>query len=299
MPSSARTPPPDLRPLYHGPLADFVAARDALARRLRQGGDPRAAEVRVLRKPPLSAWAINQLFAREPQAMAALADAGERARRLQETAARRGDGQALRDLLRDIRAQAGRLTQRAAEILAAAAGKAPGEAIVERLRGSLDALAFDPATAPVTARGWLDDDLPPPGFEIMAPLQLAAAGPAPRGAQATRVPADRGSRAAPVAHLDDRRRAIAERRERERRERLERLRAELARAESETDERQAAAERATAAADEAARELEAARKRAAEAEARAEEARRRAADAQESLDRARAALAREDDAPAP
>ena len=53
----------ELRALYQGPLADFVGARKALAKRLRQAGDPRHAEVAELRKPGLSAWAVNRLFA--------------------------------------------------------------------------------------------------------------------------------------------------------------------------------------------------------------------------------------------
>ncbi|HEX6203898.1 MAG TPA: hypothetical protein VF100_12910 [Thermoanaerobaculia bacterium] len=285
---------PDLRPLYHGPLADFVAARAALARQLRQAGDPRAAEVRTLRKPSLSAWAVNQLFAHEAGDMAALIDAGERTRRAQQAAAEGGDARPLRDLVADLRARTARLGQRAVEVLTAAGGQAPGEAIAARVRGNLDALAFDPATAEVAARGWLDSDLEPPGFEILAALQVAAAGPRPAGqAKSFRsAAADRAAREpAPVSHFGERRQAIAERKARERRERRERLRAELARAEAEAAERQTAAERAAEAAEEAAGELAAAQARAAEAASRAEDTRRRAVDAQAAVDRAREALA--------
>ena len=44
--------------LYQLPLADFTSARNALAK---QAG-ARAPEVRALQKPPVAAWAINQLF---------------------------------------------------------------------------------------------------------------------------------------------------------------------------------------------------------------------------------------------
>ena len=44
--------------LYQLPLADFTAARNALAK---QAG-ARASEVKALQKPPVAAWAINQLF---------------------------------------------------------------------------------------------------------------------------------------------------------------------------------------------------------------------------------------------
>ena len=44
--------------LYQLPLAEFTSARNALAK---QAGS-RASEVRALQKPPVAAWAINQLF---------------------------------------------------------------------------------------------------------------------------------------------------------------------------------------------------------------------------------------------
>jgi hypothetical protein len=47
--------------LYQLPLDEFTAARNALAKSA--GAD--AARVRVLQKPPVAAWAVNQLFWRE------------------------------------------------------------------------------------------------------------------------------------------------------------------------------------------------------------------------------------------
>ena len=44
--------------LYRLPLAEFVAARNALARR---AGD-RAAAVKGLARPATAAWAVNQLY---------------------------------------------------------------------------------------------------------------------------------------------------------------------------------------------------------------------------------------------
>ena len=44
--------------LYQLPLADFTAARNAL---VKQAG-ARAPEVRGLHKPPVPAWAVNQLL---------------------------------------------------------------------------------------------------------------------------------------------------------------------------------------------------------------------------------------------
>src|SRR5678816_1545408 len=49
--------------LFQLPLSDFIAARKALAARLKQLGHPTEAErVKVLAKPSTSAWAVNQLY---------------------------------------------------------------------------------------------------------------------------------------------------------------------------------------------------------------------------------------------
>jgi hypothetical protein len=314
----------EVRALYHGPFGEFIAARDALAKRLKQTGNARAAEVKQLRKPSLSAWAVDQLFAHEPRAMAAFLGAGERARAAQRRAASGGDPKPLREALATIRGEAPRLTARGVELLAATE-KAPGEAIVERLRTNLEALALDPEAAPVAARGWLDADLDPPGFEVMAALQVAASGgavgkvtrtpsaagprslprgespPATRGGKggeaasgsAARGAAKKADRPLATVHrFDDARSAAAERRERadrdrlerERRARRERLASELARAEREARERQAAADRAEVDAVDADR-------RASEARARAQKARELAAAADAAAAQARKALA--------
>ncbi len=309
----------EVRALYHGAFGEFIAARDALAKRLKQAGDARSAEVKQLRKPSLSAWAVDQLFAHEPRAMAAFVGAGERARAAQRRAASGGDPKPLREALATIRGETPRLTARGVELLAATE-KAPGEAIVERLRTNLEALALDPEAVPVAARGWLDADLDPPGFEVMAALQVAASSRA--AGKATRAPSAAGprslSREAPPAartgksaaagdgaarggakkaerplatvhRLDDARTAAAERRERadrdrlERRARRDRLAAELARAEREARERRTAADRADVDAADADR-------RAAEARARAQKARELAAAAEATVAQARKAL---------
>ena len=48
----------DIDQLYQLPLEEFTSARNTLARTA--GAD--AAEVRKLAKPPLAAWAVNQLY---------------------------------------------------------------------------------------------------------------------------------------------------------------------------------------------------------------------------------------------
>ena len=95
----------ELDRLYALPLAEFVGARNELAKRLRTGGDRQAADtVKALAKPSVTAWAVNALFHNERRrfdellgAAAAVraALAGEGDRRQAEAARRK----ALRELL--------------------------------------------------------------------------------------------------------------------------------------------------------------------------------------------------------
>lgn len=307
----------EIRDLYRGPLGAFTPQRQALAKRLKQARDDREAEVKQLPKPPLSAWAVNQLFAQEPQAMAALVGAGERARAAQRKVVAGGDAAALCQAIESARAEAQRLTERGVEILTAAE-RAPGEAIVERLRADLESLAFNPATAPVAARGWLDGDLEAPGFEVLAGLQLAAAAgrPAPKPPQpaasrsrpaeskpqpaapkpqpaASRQPSPaRPARSATVHQFEEGKRASADRRERaaqaeaERREQIAEAKAALKRAEAAVEERRREAERLERTVEQAADIAAAAEKRAAQVAQRAAEA---AQEATRTAERAEAA----------
>ncbi|HET6506524.1 MAG TPA: hypothetical protein VFG42_07035 [Baekduia sp.] len=63
--------------LYGLPLEEFVAARDALAKEARAGGDrERAAAIKRLAKPTRAAWAVNQLARSHADEVRALVDAG-------------------------------------------------------------------------------------------------------------------------------------------------------------------------------------------------------------------------------
>ncbi|MEO8502383.1 MAG: hypothetical protein ABI609_00655 [Acidobacteriota bacterium] len=267
MPTTATSTLDDeIRALYWGPLSEFTPARQALLKRLTKNGDPRAGEVKALRKPVPSAWGVNQLFAREPRAMAAFTAAIE-------SATGKG-GSVLRDALDAVRAEAGRLTSLALEILSATEG-APGPAVADRLRQNLDALAHDPAHRPLIEREWLDLDLDRPGFEVMAGLQLAAEqGP---GSAATAPTSTK--KANPTAQ------AAAKREAQERQERIERARQELAKI-----EQRARDLRRTA--DEAGESAQSATQAAAVAEQTAEQARRAATEAKRHAEGAAGELTR-------
>ena len=75
----------ELDSLYAAPLDEFVAERDALAKRLRADGDREAADrVKALRKPSAAVWAVNQLARRQQKDYRALLEAGDRLREAQE-----------------------------------------------------------------------------------------------------------------------------------------------------------------------------------------------------------------------
>src|SRR5215831_5857903 len=94
--------------LFKLPLTEFTASRNALAARLKKAGNRDEAErVKALAKPPLSAWAVNQLYWTHTDAFKELIAAGERF----------GKSEDLRALLNARRETISALTRRAAELL--------------------------------------------------------------------------------------------------------------------------------------------------------------------------------------
>lgn len=314
--------------LYGLPLAEFTVEKTALASRLRKAGrKAEADEIARLPKPSRSAWAVNMLFRREAARMAALLAAGEQARAAQRSVVRGAAGGGdLRGAIEEANDLVAELRRRAVGILSED-GKSPGTAIVERVAADLQALAFDPAAAEDAAGGRLVGDLDPPGFEVLAGLQVAAGGKRPalvrktpterapkrssEPARRERAPAGRargtdaaagrreGAERTRREREEAKERVRAEREaEAERRERLKRAQAEIAAAESEAAVRRRSAERAEKSAaeaedraGEARRRAEAAEKSAAEARREAERLRERADAADAAVERARAELA--------
>lgn len=190
----------ELRRLYALPLGQFTPERNALAKRLQKEGDHEGADrIKALPKPSVSAWAVNQLFVREADRMQALLAAGERARKALQHTLTIGDAETLRDALHDQRERRDELRQRAAAILSEDL-RAPGQAILDRVAVNLDALALSPAAAEDAERGWLDQDLEPPGFEVLSGLQFAGRSADRRGLRLVPQPAERkGPAPAPPA----------------------------------------------------------------------------------------------------
>jgi hypothetical protein len=241
----------DLDDLFAAAPADFVGARDALARRLKQAGEREAAaEVAGLRRPTAVAWALNQLSRRERAQVNALLRADEHLRSLMQSAGRAGELRAASEERRTIVRDLARV---AAAILAGGGHKATPTAN-EKIFETLQAVATDPEAREALRRGRLAGDVSPSGFGE----DLMAAAPPAGGDR------DEGARRADERRLRlaEARQAVREREEeatgqRRTAERLARDAAEAerlaSRARKDADRAEAALGRAVQAAEEAKR----------------------------------------------
>jgi hypothetical protein len=153
----------EVRRLYGLPPDRFTAERSALAKRLRNAGDAEtAAMVAALRRPPLSAWAVNQLV-RERTPL--LRDLWKAADRLRKAHGGKGDFRAALDAERQA---LDALVSSAAELLERN-GHAAAAATLQRVRSTLQAAAADRDVRRRIEEGALAEDLEPPGFEALGP----------------------------------------------------------------------------------------------------------------------------------
>jgi hypothetical protein len=159
----------DIDALFTLPLAEFTAARNGLAARLKKEGKGEEAQrVKALGKPSATAWAVNQLYWRHRRDFDRLLTVIEKVRDGQ--IARAGD---LRALLEKRRAMITALAAIAEEMLSEAGHAASPEAR-RRVVTTLESLtARDPATIEREA-GRLTADLEPLGFDDLADLLAAA-----------------------------------------------------------------------------------------------------------------------------
>jgi len=196
--------------LYGKPLDEFTAARDALARDLRRAGDSAAAEeVKALRKPTVSAWAINQLARNERMKVRSVLVGGEKLRSAHAELLGGGRPAKVTEASDAERKAISHLVSSAAKILSQA-GHSPNESTLERVASTLRAAAVDDEGRLLLEKGRLTRDLDPSGF-----------GPLGAVATPTRQRAKGAGRRAKTADRDARRRRkVAE-------EKLRALRAEL------------------------------------------------------------------------
>lgn len=142
--------------LYGMPLADFVAARDALAKRLRSEGErDAAAQVKRLAKPSVAAGALNQVVRDHPDEVAALLEVGDEVRAHQASAVGGGDPGPLREATKRRRALLQALVGRSVAL----AGGTHGEEV----RAMLDVASLDVDRAPALRHGRMTGAVTAPG----------------------------------------------------------------------------------------------------------------------------------------
>jgi hypothetical protein len=234
----------DVDELYRAPFGEFIAKRDALARSLRKEGQREEAdEVKKLRKPALSAWALNQLPRDDVKGLLAAGAALRQAR----------GGDALRDASHEERDAVEELASKAAERLRDA-GHPVTDKTAGELRDTLHAAALDEEARDLLEHGRLVEPrqaIGLGGFEgAPAPAKEPKRAPAKKNAapskkdQAAEAKRRREEKAAARTALRDAEKSV---RERER---------ELRSAEDALDKAQRAADQARDAVDDAREEAE-------------------------------------------
>ncbi|HEX2292382.1 MAG TPA: hypothetical protein VHH55_03660 [Gaiellaceae bacterium] len=149
--------------LYGLPLDEFTTARDELAKDLRRRGRKEAAEeVKALRKPSVSAWAVNQAARRRPEDVKRLVKAGSELRKAQRGVVGGGDPAALRTATGAHRALVEELTDTARELLAERG--AVSQAVVTRVAQTLRGASVDKDAAKALQAGTLVEDVEQSGF---------------------------------------------------------------------------------------------------------------------------------------
>ncbi|HEU4509433.1 MAG TPA: hypothetical protein VFR78_14400 [Pyrinomonadaceae bacterium] len=157
--------------LFRLPLAEFTGARNTLASRLKQERRTNDAErVKLLSKPPISAWTVNQLYWNHREAFDQLIATGKRfgpARVARKAAGMRDSLDARREILIE-------LSDLATAVLREA-GHNPGQDTIRRIVTTLEAMSAYALLPGGPTPGRLTQDLDPPSFDSLASLMSAPA----------------------------------------------------------------------------------------------------------------------------
>ena len=174
--------------LFGLPPEEFVAARDELARRLKREGDAEAARrVKALRRPSLSAWAVNQLARGQGTGLGPLLTAGERLRAAHQAALAGEGAEELRAAAKAEREAVAGLVEDALELLREA-GHAATDATRDRVAATLHAAAASQEAADLVRDGRLTSDLDPSGFGTVPEGAFEAPAEAPARRRTARQP---------------------------------------------------------------------------------------------------------------
>lgn len=157
--------------LFRLPLAEFTGARNTLAARLKKEGRVNDAErVKLLGKPPVSAWAVNQLYWDHRDAFDDLIATGKRLRPKSRPGGKAAD---MRDSLDARREALNNLSDLATAVLSDA-GHNPSQDTLRRVVTTLEALSAYALLPDGPTPGHLTQDVDPPSFELMAALMSGA-----------------------------------------------------------------------------------------------------------------------------
>jgi hypothetical protein len=162
--------------LFTLPLAEFTRVRNTLAARLKKEGHRDEAErVKLLGKPPVSAWAVNQLYWNHRDEFEQLIATGKRFHTAQasRSAAKVAN---MRDSLEARRQSLAGLSELATELLQDA-GHNPSQDTLRRITTTLEALSAYALLPDGPTPGRLTQDADPPSFELMASLISGGASP--------------------------------------------------------------------------------------------------------------------------
>lgn len=159
----------DIDALFRLPLAEFTSERNLLAARLKKEGRRNDADrVKLLAKPSVSAWAVNQLYWDHRDAFDQLMASGKRLRPAQKLRLA-GKVTSMRDSLDARREALVHLSDLAAELLRDA-GSNPSLDTLRRVTTTLEAMSAHALHSDGPTPGRLTQDLDPPSFDSLASL---------------------------------------------------------------------------------------------------------------------------------
>ena len=136
----AEAPDDEIDRLYGLPLEEFIPARDALSKELRDTGRRgEATAIKKLPKPTVAAWAVNQAVRSQPRAARELWEAGDALAAAQEAVlSGKGSGADLREAAERERAALDPLVDAARGLLTSSGGDL-SETTIDRVRATLQA----------------------------------------------------------------------------------------------------------------------------------------------------------------
>lgn len=164
----------DIDALFRLPLSDFTSARNTLAAELKQQGRRNDADrVKLLAKPSISAWTVNQLYWDHREAFNQLMATGKRLRPAQKLRLA-GKVAGMRDSLEARREALVNLSELATELLRDAGSNASPDTL-RRVITTLEAMSAHGLLPDGPTPGRLTQDLNPPSFDSLASLMSGAA----------------------------------------------------------------------------------------------------------------------------